>query len=36
MYNELRGRREIAIAYATTGVPAWERRGDAARYPRSP
>jgi glutathione S-transferase len=26
MYDSLRGRRDIAIAYATTGVPAWQRR----------
>jgi len=27
MYNALRGRRDIAVAYACTGVPAWQRRG---------
>jgi glutathione S-transferase len=27
MYNALRGRRDIAIAYGCTGVPAWQRRG---------
>ena len=26
MYNGLRGRRDLAVAYACTGVPAWERR----------
>jgi glutathione S-transferase len=26
MYNGLRGRRDLAIAYGCTGVPAWERR----------
>lgn len=26
MYHGLRGQRDIAIAYACTGVPAWERR----------
>jgi glutathione S-transferase len=26
MYNELRDRRDLAIAYGCTGVPAWERR----------
>jgi glutathione S-transferase len=25
MYNAMRGRRDLAIAYACTGVPAWER-----------
>ncbi len=33
MYNELRGRREIALAYATTGVPPWERRVMPLLYP---
>ncbi len=33
MYNELRGRRGIAITYATTGVPAWERRVMPLLYP---
>lgn len=33
MYFNLRGRRDIAIAYATTGVPAWERRGLPLVYP---
>ena len=35
MYNELRGCREIALAYATTGVPAWERRVMPLLYPWS-
>ncbi len=26
MYNALRGRRDIAIEYGCTGIPAWERR----------
>src|SRR5262249_5394726 len=29
----LRGRRDIAIAYACTGVPAWERRVLPVAYP---
>ena len=33
MYNELRGRRDLAIAYGCTGVPTWERRTLAAAYP---
>ncbi len=33
MYNALRGRRDIAIAYACTGVPTWERRGLPFAYP---
>jgi glutathione S-transferase len=33
MYDALRGRREIAIAYACTGVPAWERRALPLAYP---
>lgn len=33
MYFELRGRRDIAIAYACTGVPAWQRRGLPLAYP---
>ena len=33
MYNELRGCREIALSYATTGVPAWERRLMPLLYP---
>jgi glutathione S-transferase len=26
MYNEIRGRRDLAMRYALTGVPTWERR----------
>ncbi len=33
MYNALRGRRDIAVAYACTGVPAWQRRGLPFAYP---
>jgi glutathione S-transferase len=33
MYFNLRGRRDIAIAYACAGVPAWERRGLPLAYP---
>ncbi len=33
MYFNLRGRRDIAIAYACTGVPAWERCGLPLVYP---
>jgi glutathione S-transferase len=33
MYNELRGRRDLAIAYGCTGVPTWERRALALAYP---
>ncbi len=33
MYDALRGRRDIAIAYACTGVPAWERRALTIVYP---
>ena len=33
MYNEMRGRRDLAIAYACTGVPPWERRMLALAYP---
>jgi glutathione S-transferase len=33
MYNGLRGRRDLAMAYACTGVPAWERRALALGYP---
>jgi glutathione S-transferase len=33
MYNELRGRRDLAIAYASTGVPAWQRRALPLFYP---
>ncbi len=33
MYNALRGHREIAVAYACTGVPAWQRRIFPLVYP---
>ncbi len=33
MYNALRGRRDIAIAYACTGVPSWQRRTLPLAYP---
>lgn len=33
MYFNLRGRRDIAAAYACTGVPAWQRRGLPLAYP---
>jgi glutathione S-transferase len=33
MYNGLRGRRDIALAYACTGVPAWQRRALPVVYP---
>jgi glutathione S-transferase len=33
MYNGLRGRRDLAIAYACTGVPAWQRRALPLFYP---
>jgi glutathione S-transferase len=33
MYDALRGRRDIALAYACTGVPAWERRALPVAYP---
>jgi glutathione S-transferase len=33
MYNEMRGRRDLAIAYAATGVPRWERRTLPLAYP---
>jgi glutathione S-transferase len=33
MYNGLRGRRDVAMAYGTTGVPAWERRAFQLTYP---
>ena len=33
MYNGLGGCRDIAIAYACTGVPAWERRALPLAYP---
>jgi glutathione S-transferase len=33
MYFQLRGRRDIAIAYGCTGVPAWQRRALPLAYP---
>jgi glutathione S-transferase len=33
MYYGLRGRRDVAIAYGCTGVPAWERRALPLVYP---
>ncbi len=33
MYYGLRGRRDIAVAYGCTGVPAWERRALPLVYP---
>jgi glutathione S-transferase len=33
MYFNIRGRRDIAIAYACTGVPAWQRRALPLAYP---
>lgn len=33
MYNGLHGRRDIAIAYACTGVPGWQRRALPLVYP---
>jgi len=33
MYNEMRGRRDLAVAYACTGVPSWERRALPLAYP---
>jgi glutathione S-transferase len=33
MYFQLRGHKEIAAAYATSGVPAWERRMFPLAYP---
>ncbi len=33
LYFKLRGRRDIAIAYGCTGVPAWQRRGLPLVYP---
>ena len=33
MYFNLRGRRDIAIAYACTGVPTWQRRALPLAYP---
>jgi glutathione S-transferase len=33
MYYALRGRRDIAVAYGCTGVPAWQRRALPLAYP---
>jgi glutathione S-transferase len=33
MYFELKGHKDVAGAYATTGVPAWERRAFPFAYP---
>jgi glutathione S-transferase len=33
MYNGLRGRRDLAVAYGCTGVPPWERRTLSIAYP---
>ncbi len=33
LYHGLRGRRDIAIRYGTTGVPAWQRRALPIGYP---
>jgi glutathione S-transferase len=33
MYHQLRGRSDIAVAYATAGVPAWQRRALPLAYP---
>jgi glutathione S-transferase len=33
MYNALRGRRDIAVKYGCTGVPAWQRRALPFAYP---
>jgi len=33
MYNALRGRRDIAVEYGCTGVPAWQRRALPFAYP---
>jgi glutathione S-transferase len=33
MYNGLRGRKDIAISYACTGVPDWQRRALPLAYP---
>ena len=33
MYNGIRGRKDLAVAYAATGVPAWERRTLPIVYP---
>jgi glutathione S-transferase len=33
MYDAIRGRRDLAVAYGCTGVPRWERRALALGYP---
>lgn len=33
MYNSLRGRRDLAVAYGCTGVPGWQRRALPFAYP---
>jgi glutathione S-transferase len=33
MYNEIRGRRDLALEYGCTGVPAWQRRTLQLTYP---
>jgi glutathione S-transferase len=33
MYNEMRGRRDLAVAYGCTGVPTWERRALPLAFP---
>jgi glutathione S-transferase len=33
MYDSMRGRRDLAVAYAPTGVPAWERAALKLAYP---
>lgn len=33
MYFNMRGRRDLAVAYACTGVPTWQRRGLPLAYP---
>jgi glutathione S-transferase len=33
MYDALRGRRDLAVAYGCTGVPAWQRRAMPYLYP---
>jgi glutathione S-transferase len=33
MYDQMRGRRDLVIEYAPTGVPAWERRALPLVYP---
>jgi len=33
MYNAMRGRRDLAVAYGCTGIPAWQRRALPFAYP---